>query len=139
MRRWGCVAFLLYKLPDSGWATGKLACRDAQTLDGATGMSTQAYAPECECLSGLRECDARSNPQLILFGGAADRRHEGLCHRLIARVVVARIIIARVVVTRIIITRVVVTRIIVAGIIIAGVVIARIIVVGVIIVGTIGA
>ena len=78
MRRWGCVAFLLYKLPDSGWATGKLACRDAQTLDGATGMSTQAYAPECECLSGLRECDVRSNPQyhgdreegLFLFNSA---------------------------------------------------------------------
>ena len=82
MRRWGCVAFLLYKLPDSGWATGKLACRDAQTLDGATGMSTQAYAPECECLSGLRECDARGNPQVILFGSAADRRHMGLRDKL---------------------------------------------------------
>ena len=82
MRRWGCVAFLLYKLPDSGWETGKLACRDAQTLDGATGMSTQAYAPECECLSGLRECDARGNPQVILFGSAADRRHMGLRDKL---------------------------------------------------------
>ena len=59
-------------------AAGKLACRDAQTLDGATDMSTQAYAPECECLSGLRECDARSNLQLILIGGAVDRRHENL-------------------------------------------------------------
>ncbi len=26
--------------------------------------------------SDLRECDVRSNPRLILFGGAADRRHE---------------------------------------------------------------
>ena len=59
-------------------AAGKLACRDAQTLDGATDMSTQAYAPECECLSGLRECDVRSNPQyhgdreegLFLFNSA---------------------------------------------------------------------
>ena len=61
MRRWGCVAFLLYKLPDSGWEAGKLACQDAQTLAGATGMSTQANVRECEYLSGLRECDARSN------------------------------------------------------------------------------
>ena len=57
---------------------GKLACRDAQTLDGATGMSTQAYAPECECLSGLRECDARGQSAGYTFEGAADKRHEGL-------------------------------------------------------------
>ena len=38
--------------------------------------------PECECLSGLWECDARSNPKLILFGGAADRRYEDLCDKL---------------------------------------------------------
>ena len=37
-------------------------------------ISTQAYVPECECLSELRECDARSNPQLILFEDTADRR-----------------------------------------------------------------
>ena len=45
-------------------------------------MSTQAYAPECECLSGSRECDARGNPQVILFGSAADRRHMGLRDKL---------------------------------------------------------
>ena len=58
--------------------SGKQVCQDVQTLDGATGMSTQAYAPECECLSGLRECDVRSNPQyhgdreegLFLFNSA---------------------------------------------------------------------
>ena len=50
-------------------AAGKLACRDVQTLDGVTGMSTQACT---------RECDARSNLQLILIGGAVDRRHENL-------------------------------------------------------------
>ncbi|EEG48591.1 hypothetical protein RUMHYD_02535, partial [Blautia hydrogenotrophica DSM 10507] len=38
-RRIGTAIFLLYKLPDNSWAAGKLACRDAQTLDGATGMS----------------------------------------------------------------------------------------------------
>ncbi|EEG48575.1 hypothetical protein RUMHYD_02513 [Blautia hydrogenotrophica DSM 10507] len=31
-------------------------------------MSTQANVRECEYLSGLRECDARSNPQLIAPG-----------------------------------------------------------------------
>ena len=65
-------------------AAGKLACRDVQTLDGATGMSTQANVRECEYLSGLRECDARSNPQLILFGGATDRRHKDLRDKLVA-------------------------------------------------------
>ncbi|EEG47482.1 hypothetical protein RUMHYD_03627 [Blautia hydrogenotrophica DSM 10507] len=35
-----CISFRI--------ATGKLACRDAQTLDVATGKSTQAYASECE-------------------------------------------------------------------------------------------
>ena len=59
-------------------AAGKLACRDVQTLDGVTGMSTQACTTKCEYLSGLRECDARSNLQLILIGGAVDRRHENL-------------------------------------------------------------
>ena len=84
---------LRYKLPDSGWEAGKLACQDAQTLAGATGMSTQANVRECEYLSGLRECDARSNLQLILFGDAADRWHEGYaikpgeqCCVLVARV-----------------------------------------------------
>ena len=61
------LAKILHKLPDSGWVAGKLACRDAQTLDGATGMNTQAYAPQCEYLAGLRECHARSNPAAYTF------------------------------------------------------------------------
>ena len=35
-------------------------------------------------LSGLQEYDARSNPQLILFGGATDRRHKDLRDKLVA-------------------------------------------------------
>ena len=34
----------MYKLPDSGWAAGKLACRDAQTLD--RGRRYQAFVNE---------------------------------------------------------------------------------------------
>ena len=76
-------------------APGKLAWRDEQTLDGATGMSMQVYAPECECLSELPECDARSNSQLILFGDAADRRHEGLYCKVDIRSMIAFLSVRR--------------------------------------------
>ena len=73
------VSFFTLKAPYGDHDEGMLACAESWASDGQDGMSIKATRSGaiCEYRRRLRECVSMKQ-SAFNYGGAADRRHEGL-------------------------------------------------------------